>query len=362
MKLRRKLLAAGFAFGATALTLTTSTFAWYTNSSSVEAKSIGGATSTSVDSGSLYIAAAKTYDGNTIGAAASTFTQYTTTVQPVSINHEASASDVHLEPVAFTNIATATAATYNTMEASGSDVTYTAASNANNVVEYVLRFQVPNISADTKVYVSNFELTNSASASDTQQMALADNATLNVASTANNAVGIKEAGSYNVDMLHALKMTVVTTPVSFDSSTKKFTVITDSASAPAIYDLDAWANTSKDSNVEINTEASASTSAGYANNAIGYYNAVLGTSIARPTTYLSSATKIKAKEAEGTGNADVSNLFTVSKDTGYLEVRFTFWLDGWDEYCYDVCRKQNFTVKMNFSTKAADSYLVAVTE
>ena len=69
MKLRRKLLSAGFALGATALTLTTSTFAWYTSNTEVTAKQVTGKTSAEADTDSIYIAAATSYDTDTYAVA-----------------------------------------------------------------------------------------------------------------------------------------------------------------------------------------------------------------------------------------------------------------------------------------------------
>ena len=71
MKLRRKLLSAGLAFGATALTLTTSTFAWYTGNTEIEVAKITGATETTMDTASIYVATPISY------AQASTYTPAT---------------------------------------------------------------------------------------------------------------------------------------------------------------------------------------------------------------------------------------------------------------------------------------------
>ena len=40
--------------------------------------------------------------------------------------------------------------------------------------------------------------------------------------------------------------------------------------------------------------------------------------------------------------------------TGSVEVVFTFWLDGWDEYCFDCMRQQGFNCSMNFSSSLTD--------
>ncbi len=337
MKLRRKLLAAGFAFGATALTLTTSTFAWYTANNEVTVDSINGSTSASADSSSIYIAAAKTYasvsaeiTASAPGAKVASITSYGREASPVFVNSGATRV---LTPVYY-----AGENDYKTLTGvatDGTTVNYAKDSTASAVYEFVLRFQKPNATASTPVYVSKFDVTNTAAASDSQQQALAYE-------TDTAGVGVKEEGVYNVDMLHALKMTVATTPLTdegkYDSSASTTT---------KIYDLDGYAQTSKDVNM-----ASAP-------NAIAYYNAVLSTSISAPTNYLSGATCIASTTA-GAANSTTSNLFTIPS-TGYVEVRFTFWLDGWDTYCYDVCRLQNFKVDMSFTTAEDKSVLTTAT-
>lgn len=340
MKLRRKLLSAGFAFGATALTLTTSTFAWYTANNEVKVDSLTGATSATADSSSIYIAAAQsyasndTYKANEPGASVDVISSYGREVTPVLVNSGATRV---LAPTFYD----ATAKTYSTLGGvETSDTTkpiYAKDSTASAVYEYVLRFQKPNATAATDVYVSKFALTNSASAANSKQQALAYD-TDPVLIEAGKKVGIASAGEYNVDLLHALKMTVsvtnLTSTGAYDST---------ATATSKVYDLDGFADDTKDVNI---------TSAA---NAVGYYNAVLKTNIAKPEGYLSGATCVTSA-ATTDADSTTSKLFTIPS-TGYVEVRFTFWLDGWDEFCYDVCQKQNFTVEMGFSTAADKSVL-----
>lgn len=340
MKLRRKLLAAGFAFGATALTLTTSTFAWYTANNEVTVNSLTGATSATADSSSIYIAAAQSYASNDTykatepGALVDVISSYGREVKPVLVNSGATRV---LAPTFYD----ATAKTYSTLSGVETSDTskpiYVKDSTASAVYEYVLRFQKPNATAATDVYVSKFTLTNSASAADSKQQALA----YDTDTTLTKKVGIASAGEYNVDLLHALKMTVAVTNLTstgaYDASP---------STTVSVYDLDGFADDTKDVNI---------TSAA---NAVEYYNAVLKTNLAKPEGYLSSATCVTSSAAPA--ESTTSKLFTIPS-TGYVEVRFTFWLDGWDEFCYDVCQKQNFTVEMGFSTAADKSVLKEAT-
>ncbi len=330
MKLRRKLLAAGFAFGATALTLTTSTFAWYTTNTEVSVGSIEGATSATVDSTSIYIAAASTYASAEPGAAVADITKYSSSAAPVLVN---SGTSHVLTPVSY-----AAVNTYNTMSAAtgATSPSYTAiTSKEAYIYEYVLRFQKPNATASTPVYVSGFTLTNSVGSATSAQVAMTYEAK-------SAGCGISAAGSYNVDMLHALKMTVSVTDLTADG-----TVPATPTTTTSIYDLDSFADATKDSNVSTTV------------NALTYYNSLVGTSLSVPDNYLSDATAFAVTTA-AEANSTNSSFFAIPS-TGYVEVRFQFWLDGWDEFCYDVCRQQGFTVGMQFSVSPAKSVLTTYT-
>ena len=452
MKIRRKLLSAGLAFGATALTLTTSTFAWYTGNTEIEVAKITGATETTMDTASIYVATpisyaqASTYtpatditsenfaskkaslfaddSGTPLDSEASynsdtTYYYQSTSFNPVTSrvneigNYTTSATplrlggDGYLVPVAFndgnyktmtvtnkgsrTNYVTETIdtntegdweskveaglytssgtepnITYSqvpTTASYDSDTTYYKANGttrnedtvnysqaaATNVYSYVLRFRTAAANIEgQKVYLSKFDLTNAATKEVSQQNALADDNTLGTDAAAASKVGIASAGSYNVDLLHALKMTVFITNLASDGSYPESPTTTSTT-----YDLDGYADVTKDANIrKVNSKNDA--------NAVGYYNEVLGTNIVRPNNYL-TATGVKnlADNAEAAAaDQTLSNLFTIS-NSGYVEVRFVFWLDGWDDYCYDVCRKQGFSVAMNFSTNPADSIWTA---
>ena len=40
----------------------------------------------------------------------------------------------------------------------------------------------------------------------------------------------------------------------------------------------------------------------------------------------------------------------LDKDGGICAVRFDVFLNGWDEYCYDACKGQNFTITLGFTS------------
>ena len=169
---------------------------------------------------------------------------------------------------------------------------------------------------------------------------MADNTTLG----AGKNVGIENVGNYNVDMLHALKMTVAVTNLTATGSYET----TPTVASTTVYDLDGFANTSKDTNIATTADA------------LAYYNTVLGRNLQNEdSTYLNGAKAIKTTTASSE-NASTSKLFTIPS-TGFVEVRFTFWLDGWDTFCYDTCQAQNFEVDMQFTTEKSKAVLTTHT-
>ena len=339
MKLRRKLLAAGFAFGATALTLTTSTFAWYTAKTEVTAKQVTGRTSAEADTGSILIAGATSYKTD---FSVNTMDGYGKEATPVYTSKAALDADTNksmeLVPVSYDSTVT-TQAKYLPLS---SAVTSTTASTALdkavygsyselNVVEFVLRFRTASAATQaTKIYWSKFDLANTASATNYQQVALTNNA-----DTGSTTTGVSTAGAYGVDFRKALKMTITATDMT-DATTLGTTVAT------TVYDFESIGYTGalalhEDVNIDGTNKA----------NALGYLNKVMGYSLSTPSNYLSGAKSLQVGSSLTSETA--YSPFSIPT-SGYLEVRFTLWLDGWDSYCYDVCRKQGFNLDMSFTT------------
>lgn len=357
-----KLILSGAALAACATTLVTSTYAWYTSNTEVTANQISAGTNSAADNSSLYIAAAQTYSDKKV---ITSFSNYQNEVTPVFVN-----SAPTLEPVFYNG----TDKSFKKMESTSSDgytqvgedaqynadtiyylkngdiysrqivnvdtfatlkanlytrkpdvVTYAKESTAD-YVEYVLRFRTANPGTETSVYVSDFKI---ASSGESAQTALAYGA----------GTGIDKAGTYDVDLLKALKMKITATPATNEDLSLETTNETpySGTAEENIYGLESFAQ-KKDSNI-----------AALGANAIGYYNTVLGKNIVTPTADYNVGTEIVA---DGTNIV----LFKIPA-TGYVEVRFSFYLDGWDTYCYDVCRKQTFNVQMNFSTSSSESKL-----
>lgn len=350
MKLRRKLLAAGFAFGATALTLTTSTFAWYTSNTEATVTSFSGATSATADTNSFYVAAAQTYDADN-GYAAKTFGSYLSKVNPVLTEKD----ETHvLVPVAYSGKVTTPAKDSTPESTADTETSYVpfldtkhvdadddaepavtehdevryGAYSAKNVYEYVLRFRKANSSnSATPLYFSAFNLTTAKKTGYTDQIALAYGGT----------TGIESAGAYFADLAKAMKLTIKVQNLKADSTAAAVEgFIADGVATSTVYDL-----SSLGSNNDLNISNA---------NAVGYYNTVLNKQISGTATSGTAITK-------GTAGASNALAFASIPASGYVEVTFTFWLDGWDEYCYDIMQQQTFTFDFEASTSDAKSVI-----
>ena len=358
MKLRRKLLAAGFAFGATALTLTTSTFAWYTANTEAKVTEFSGATSATADSSSFYVAAASTYGSN---YKATAFTDFGSQVAPVLTGGNSAAHT--LTPVAYSGAVTtienetATTASTETNFVPFLDTVFTGESSAedkrdntvrygaydaNKVYEFVLRFRMANAkNSATNLYFSAFNLTTAKLTSGyVDQIALADGTWNN--GTENVSVGITNKGKkYYADLAKAMKLTIKSQNLKAETSSGSGVegLEADGDATITTYDLTSYA-TGDDDNVS-------------GANAVAYYNKVLNKNISGTAQ---EAVSIGTDKAEAVAFASIPT-------SGYVEVTFTFWLDGWDEYCYDVMQQQTF--KFDFaatteSTKAVVKKAAAV--
>ena len=331
-KFGRKLFLSCAALAACATTLVSTTFAWYTSNTEVKAAQIGANTQTTATGDDIYVAAVQTYaDGTTTGRAAATTSEYSNAATPV-----ATANSIQIAPVYY-NPTNDSYESISTVADNGT-VTYTNTNLASNVLEYKLRFQTTKtLAADQKVsiYVSAAAIVNTTAADRTVSQL--------TAIKSGSGTGIDAPGLYNINLLKALKMNVYSAPVTLTPSTNTYTVGTYSAATT--YALSNFVP-SADTGLNVTTP-----------NAIGYYNAVARsgkTGISAPVANYASGTEIVINDTASDTNAlkicDITN-------TGYVEVRFVFYLDGWDESCYDVCRKQGFTVALSFTSAAGQSIL-----
>lgn len=334
-KFGRKLFLSCAALAACATTLVSTTFAWYTSNTEVSAGSLQALSSATVDSSSFYIASANTYDTN---KAVATMNPYGPSADPVTV---AGKTDDKLNttfaPVYYnTSDGTYKQLTGATAAEGSTDKTvpsYAAQANVD-ILEFVYRFRITNPGTgvkDVPVYFKTFSVTNTVTALPTQKA--------NTAGFTSAQTGIDTAGAdYAVDILKAMKMNITITKMTSE------TVLSSQAADKSVnvYDLAAY-STLTDVNIAKNSETQVPMA-----NALGFYNCIMGTALTVPTNNYKSGTALAKNKA-------TAPLFYIPGDTGYVEVRFVFYLDGWDSYCYDVCRQQGIKVVMDFTSAVADA-------
>ena len=330
-KFGRKLFLSCAALAACATTLVSTTFAWYTSNTEVSAGSLQALSSASVDSSSFYIASAATYDEN---KAVATMNPYGPSADPVTV---AGKTDDKLNTTFAPVYYNTSDGTYKQLTGATGDAKDTPAyaDQANvDILEFVYRFRITNPGADVAnvpVYFKTFSVTNTVDGNLPTQKA-------NTAGFTSEQTGISTAGTdYAVDILKAMKMNITITKMTSE------TVLSSQAADKSVnvYDLANYA-TKADVNIAKNNEQVPIP------NALGFYNCIMRTALTAPTTNYESGTVLTQAKAN-------APLFYIPGDTGYVEVRFAFYLDGWDSYCYDVCRQQGINVVMDFTSASASA-------
>jgi len=371
-KLFRKLALSGVALGAAAVTLTATTFAWYTSNTEADVEKVTAQTEAK-SSASLFISTATLYDEDakkTEGAykQATTWADYLATATP----HLTAGSTYTLKPV-YSNAGTIKAATttpsaaavegraYNkiagfTNSGTGTEITSTANyadEEVNDFVEFVLRVRSSGVlAADTKLYFSQFTLTPAAidSSISTAQVPLATG----------GKTGITDKNVYSADLLNALKLDITSAPVTLgtdsaipDAGATSRTKIgsQEAAATPATYGFQNQGQHSNNMSVNDST-----------GNAIGYYNTVMGSNFALtgPSGYVkgTEATYIDITDTNAsTSGYTALEVATLPKtkdgdDFSVVEIRFVLYLDGWDNYCYDIMQGQKVDFKFELTTKS----------
>ena len=213
---------------------------------------------------------------------------------------------------------------------------YSEDSISANVLEFRLRFKsqktITSAAEKVSIYVSGITLTNTRQSADASKVP---------ADVYGEGTGINAAGDYNVDILKAIKLNVSSAAVTKTEnaySTGEFGTV-------ATYGFESF--------------GAGDTNIGTAD-AIGYYNKALRNAtgdkpIAAPgeAYYSAGIETYKLQTASSNNAVKICEIGT----TGYTEVIFVFYLDGWDNYCYNACRKQGISVALTFSSSANTSVL-----
>lgn len=292
-----KLALSGVALAATAATLATSTYAWYTTNTNVSANGMSATTASTGASSVL-----------------------------ISTDDENWSQSVTLDTSSVKNLAPIQCV------AAGSfvELNGTAASEAYLDVKLFVKTTATGGDGAVPLYLNDVTISNSVKT--TPAKGTADNYLKNVAG---NIGGVDSAQSkYWVDVTKAVWMNFTSSSVTKANET--------------IYDLATCGERVASLNV---TDANA--------NALDYLNRVLNQDesvitytkgkTGKTTTDLSLAKEnaIVASSTESTTALQVAALDANGQST---ELHFRFFLNGWDEFCFDACKGQTFNVTLSFTT------------
>lgn len=290
MKLKGKLIMSAAALAACAATLTSTTYAWYTANTTVDAKGITG---TTAETGSSSIQIAKEKEEN-----------------------KKWSSLVNLESKDITNYDKLTPLQYN------NDFTFTDLKGANSTdgyLSFTLYFRTAKTSKDVPLYLKTFTATNTA-----ENLTDFDNMVYDSKVASNWEKGMdSNAPKYSVDAVRCLGL-VMDSDSAEDLKNKSYQVTEGT----------------------LKTETTTTTDA----DALKYYNAFMatGSSLSKAdNTKLVDVTE--ANSTSGTA-LQVGNL---DKDGAVTTITFKVYLDGWDKYCFDACKGQTFNFTVSFTSDSS---------
>lgn len=295
MKLKGKLIMSAAALAACAATLTSTTYAWYTANTSVDAKGITG---TTADTGASSIQIAKEKEEN-----------------------KKWSSLVNLELSDITNYNKLTPLQYN------NDFTFTdlkGAESTDGYLSFTLYFRTAKTSKDVPLYLKTFTATNTAT-----KLTDFDNMVYDSGVDLNWDKGMdSNAPKYSVDAVRCLGL-VMDSDSAEDLKSKSYQV------------------TEGTLKTETTTTANA--------DALKYYNAFIASGSQLSKTGNTKLVDVTEANSTGAKALQVGNL---DKDGGVTTITFKVYLDGWDKYCFDACKGQtfNFTVSFTSDEKVALKY------
>lgn len=307
-KLVRKLALSCVALGACALTLASTTYAWWTTNTEVGATNIQGQASTTGDA-SIFISKddglnwAQSVDMTDKMFAKDENNEVTTTL-----------NFLNLSPVQLVNTAE-TGATpvyeFKTLE--------NGAAPTGAVLQFDLWFKTAKTTTDVVIYISDIVLSNTAT--DVAETAYFDNL---LANTTGDNVGVdRTASKYWVDITKSLAMWT-----KAENGTNAF------------IDLQTF-DTSPLTDVGITQDESDN----YTPDALAYYNEVMGSNESKGANVVPLITPQTALSTTAR-----TPVVTVPSTGGKVKVTFYIFLNGWDEYCYDAVKGQGFKINLGFSS------------
>ncbi len=320
-KILRKLTLSAVTLGVAALSVTTSTFAWFTTNGSATASEVKG---TVQAANANMLIKTKTTSG------------YTDFKNSVSFD----AGSTTLVPVTWSTVDSGTPAFHKAGNTIGEFKEN--ANTSTDVLHYEVVFGITNLPSSTATVTANF--TNFSGGEDATQYLLVD------ACASGTTNGATAGTTIKVNLLDVLSLRVTSTVISSDLSTYG---ISDSNSnlVGSINPIDANYRYKKE--VETLTEYGDSKLAdGLTGNAIDYYKNVYGSKLtgtmSKPqhtsgdnNTYADGYSDTVLYDSTQNGESQYKDitLFTVpannTNKTVYVKTDFYFYIDGWDYQCFN---------------------------
>ena len=314
--------------GLAVVTLSTTTYAWYTSNTDVSAKGMNGAIAGGSAEGLLI-----SKDGVNFSAAI-TFTE----ADILALTHNGSA----LKPLQYK---AGEGGSLETLEDGDSEAV------AGTGHEY-LQFSVyvkttasamPEGQTSIPVYFNKLEIKNTTEALPLYNI-LSDYKVGNTTASG----WTQTNGTYALDAIQALNLSLAAAEAKTDSDgvVKSSNIVAD------YYSLNDYFAAE---------ELKASTNLASTVDALDYYNAIMHGGDADTTNYVKRPNDyapvdiVKSVHTAETADANSLEVVSITDVAKAYEVVFTIWLDGWDAYCFDACRGQSFSINFGMTTVKKDS-------
>ncbi len=338
-KLTRKLTLSAVTLGVAALSLTSTTYAWFTTNGEAKAEGITG--SVAASDANMLIKTPTGYSGSN-GTAAwdTTFTKSVTEIKKAQNYDQSTAKAVSMQPVTWDS--TVTGATHNFTKAGTNEdaaaigsFSKTATMN-EDILHYEVIFAITDLQQGATKNVS-VSFANLADNKGTQYL-LVDALNGNVTETSKTKATAGK--TIDVSILDVLSLRVESTVIKSSSTSGELKIgdynITDTGSTL----IDSI--TSTDANYRYKEDVDTLRSSGsnfddLTGNAIDYYKNVYGSTATQNMQKPEIATQGYA-DSKYFGADDIT-LFTVegtaTAHTVYVKTDFYFYIDGWDNQCFN---------------------------
>ncbi len=310
MKLRNKFILSCAALAACATTMVSTTYAWYISATDVSVSGVTGSTNNASADGSLLVAKKtgasswSTYSNSVTIAADETnaYINRGNQIVPLALNSKGA-----LIP--------------QEDALAGTDTAESHVGTSGAFISIPLKFKTTkNTAGEVPIYLKALSITNNATGALTKVDGIA------------TAGDVTQGTPYSVDACYAMNMMVCLDQNKYASATDH------------LFDLGGYVVANETANASV-TGNNAAYNVG--SGAHAYYNAAM------PNDKHYVSVPADSRLVEGGSTATSLYTFTLNgaaEDVNERILYFVFYLDGWDNDCYDACRGQSFTINLGFTS------------